>query len=57
MNWVNVVNKEVFVEKIEYIVSKLKERGYSPYDQLAGYVLLKNELYITAHGDARNKGA
>lgn len=49
------VNKEVFTEKIEYIVAKLEEKGYSPYDQLAGYVLLENELYITSHGDARNK--
>lgn len=49
------MSKEVFNEKIEYIVAKLKEKGYSPYDQLAGYVLLGNELYITSHGDARNK--
>ena len=43
------------VSRIEYVISKLQEKGYEPYDQLACYVLLHgNENYITKHGDARN---
>ena len=43
------------ISRIEYIVSKLKEKGYEPFDQLACYVLLHgNENYITKHGDARD---
>ena len=44
-----------FIIKIEYIINKLKEKGYDPMDQLACYVLLEgNKYYITSHGDARS---
>lgn len=43
-----------FIIKIEYIINKLKEKGYDPMEQLACYVLLEgNKYYITSHGDAR----
>lgn len=43
------------ITKIEYIISKLQEKGYNPVDQLACYVVLHgNQNYITKHGDARN---
>ena len=42
------------VTKIEYIMSKLQEKGYNPVDQLACYVVLHgNQNYITNYGDAR----
>jgi len=48
------VNSLEFTNRIEYIVSKLNEKGYDPYKQLAGYVLLQgNQYFITRHGDAR----
>ena len=44
-----------FIMKIEYIINRLKEKGYDPYEQLMGYVLLdENPYYITSHGDARS---
>lgn len=49
------VDEKEFTEKIEYIVAKLKEKGYFPYEQLAGYVELNNPKYITRHGNARKK--
>ncbi len=43
------------ISRIEYIVSKLKEKGYEPFDQLACYVMLQgNKNYITNYGDARD---
>lgn len=47
------MDKALFTEKIEYIINKLEERGYSPLEQLSGYVLLGDDRYITNHGDAR----
>ena len=48
------MNDLEFTSRIEYIVSKLNEKGYDPYKQLAGYVLLQgNQYFITRHGDAR----
>ena len=44
-----------FILKIEYIINRLKEKGYDPYEQLMCYVLLDgNSYYITSHGDARS---
>ena len=44
-----------FIMKIEYIINRLKEKGYDPYEQLMCYVLLDgNPYYITGHGDARS---
>ena len=44
-----------FIMKIEYIINRLKEKGYDPYEQLMCYVLLDgNSYYITSHGDARS---
>ena len=44
-----------FIMKIEYIIKRLKEKGYDPYEQLMCYVLLDgNSYYITSHGDARS---
>lgn len=42
-----------FAEKIKYIVVQLREAGYEPYNQLAGYVLHGNLNYITRRGNAR----
>ena len=42
-----------FKQKIEHIVSALREAGYDPYDQLYAYASTSNESYITRKGDAR----
>lgn len=44
-----------FIMKIEYIINKLKEKGYDPHEQLMCYVLFGgNSYYITSYDDARS---
>lgn len=31
----------------------MKEKGYEPYTQLAGYIFSEDEIYITFHNNAR----
>lgn len=45
--------KDDYRKKVEYIVSVLRDAGYSPYDQLYAYAITENENYITRQGDAR----
>ena len=40
-------------EKINYIVSILKDAGYNPYEQLFAYASTGNDSYITRKGNAR----
>lgn len=37
------------------IVDALTEKGYSPYEQITGYLEMCSDTYITRHGDAREK--
>lgn len=37
------------------VVSVLTEKGYSPYDQIIGYLEMDSDSYITRHGNAREK--
>ena len=37
------------------VVSALTEKGYSPYDQIIGYLEMGSDSYITRHGNAREK--
>lgn len=37
------------------VVSALAEKGYSPYDQIVGYLEMGSDSYITRHGNAREK--
>ena len=37
------------------VVSALTEKGYSPYDQIIGYLEMDSDTYITRHGNARDK--
>lgn len=42
-----------FKQKIEYIVSVLRNAGYEPYDQLYAYLTTGSNTYITRKGNAR----
>ena len=42
-----------FKQKIEYIVSVLRDAGYEPYDQLYAYLTTGSDTYITRKGNAR----
>ena len=37
------------------VVFALTEKGYSPYDQIIGYLEMDSDTYITRHGNARDK--
>ena len=37
------------------VVSAMTEKGYSPYDQIIGYLEMDSDTYITRHGNARDK--
>ena len=43
-----------FLAEMTKAVESLRSAGYEPYDQLYGYVVHENELYITRSGGARN---
>lgn len=36
------------------VYAALKEKGYSPIDQIVGYLLSGDPTYITSHNGARN---
>ena len=42
-----------FLNEMQKAVNALKQSGYEPYDQLYGYAMHENELYITRSGGAR----
>lgn len=47
-------NKSV-ATTIKEVSQALKDKGYNPIDQLAGYLLSGDPTYITSHNDARSK--
>ena len=42
-------------QTIKEVCEALKEKGYSPKDQLVGYLLSGDPTYITSHNDARTQ--
>ena len=42
-----------FEQKIEYIISVIRDAGYEPYDQLYAYLQSGCDTYITRKGNAR----
>ena len=43
-----------FLAEMTKALEALQAAGYEPYDQLYGYVMHENELYITRSGSARD---
>ena len=41
-------------EIMEHVHQALKEKGYSPVNQIVGYLLSGDPAYITSHDNARN---
>lgn len=41
-------------EVLHKVFAALKEKGYSPVDQIVGYLLSGDPTYITSHQGARN---
>lgn len=44
-----------FYDNLQDIIMALKSMGYSPYDQILGYLKTDLDTYITRYNDARNK--
>ncbi len=42
-----------FKNKIEIVISALREKGYNPQEQLQGYIKTGDINYITRHKNAR----
>ena len=42
-----------FIGEMANVIAALRATDNEPYDQLYGYVLLRNPAYITRHGGAR----
>lgn len=50
-----VPESKSLAETIREVADALKEKGYNPIDQLAGYLLSGDPAYITSYKDARLK--
>lgn len=46
---------EEFYDRLQEIIIALKLKGYSPYEQIFGYLKTGLDTYITRYNDARNK--
>ncbi len=46
---------EVIINKLNEVVSILKERGYNPINQIVGYIINNDPTYITNYKNARSK--
>ncbi|MBP1571538.1 MAG: IreB family regulatory phosphoprotein [Oscillospiraceae bacterium] len=40
---------------LKEVYDALKEKGYNPINQIVGYILSEDPIYITTHNGARNK--
>lgn len=52
---VDEINDSLVKETIKEVCDALKERGYNPVNQLAGYLMSGDPGYISNHKEARNK--
>ncbi len=50
---VRELREELILLDLKEIISILKEKGYSPLNQLVGYLTTHDELYITSYKNAR----
>ena len=47
------MSSQEFIKTMEYIIQAMREKGYDPYQQLKGYLLENEPVYITRHKNAR----
>lgn len=47
-------NEKDVKETLSIVYKALKEKGYSPINQIVGYLLSGDPAYIPRHNDARN---
>ena len=44
-----------FHDRLQEIIDALMVKGYSPHEQILGYLKTDKDTYITRYNDARNK--
>ena len=53
--WVEREENTEAKEILKEVYQALTEKGYSPINQIVGYILSGDPTYITSYNDARNK--
>lgn len=54
MMWKNKPEEAVAREVLRKVYEALSEKGYNPVQQIVGYLLSGDPVYITSHNGARN---
>ena len=52
---IDVFEDEIVKEVLKELYSALEERGYTPINQIVGYIMSGDPGYISSHKEARNK--
>ena len=48
------LKRENLKQLLEEVSNTLRDRGYNPANQIAGYLISNDPAYITSHNNARN---
>ena len=51
----NEIERAVINEVLDEVYKALKEKGYNPINQLVGYIVTGNPVYISSYKNSRNK--
>ena len=51
----NEIERAVINEVLDEVYNALKEKGYNPINQLVGYIVTGNPVYISSYKNSRNK--
>ena len=51
----NEIERAVINEVLDEVYKALKEKGYNPINQLVGYIVTGNPIYISSYKNSRNK--
>ena len=47
-------NEDIMKETLTQVFDALQEKGYNPINQIVGYILSEDPIYITTHKNARS---
>lgn len=47
-------DSELLIQRLDFVVDALQEKGYNPYDQIVGYLITGDPSYIPRYKDCRN---
>ena len=52
---IETIKREEVIITLKEVYDALKERGYKPINQLAGYIMIGDLAYISSYKDSRKK--